>query len=98
MKITKTLLRTLIKEEILKEYGMEQDFKPGMKVSWNSLEKITKKTASGREKVDYVRMPMKGEIVKVEMDRYSAEPGFAMVAVDGERQPVMVALTDLDPA
>ena len=98
MKITKDLLRTLIKEEILKEYGMEQDFKPGMKVSWNSLEKITKKTASGREKVDYVRMPMEGEIVKVEMDRYSAEPGFAMVAVKGQRQPMMVALTDLDPA
>ena len=98
MKITKTLLRTLIKEEILKEYGMEQDFKPGMKVSWNSLEKITKKTASGREKVDYVRMPMEGEIVKVEMDRYSAEPGFAMVAIDGEREPIMVALKDLDPA
>ena len=34
----------------------------------------------------------------VEMDRYSAEPGFAMVAVEGSREPVMVALTDLDPA
>ena len=98
MKITKDLLRKIIKEEILKEYGMEQDFKPGMKVNWNSLEKIIKKTASGREKVDYVRMPMEGEIVSVEMDRYSAEPGFAMVAVEGEREPVMVPLTDLDPA
>jgi len=98
MKITKTLLRKIIKEEILKEYGMEQDFKPGMMVAWNSLEKVVKKTASGKEKVDYVRMPMEGEIVKVEMDRYSAEPGFAMVAVEGEREPVMVALTDLDPA
>ena len=98
MKITKTLLRTIIKEEILKEYGMEQDFQPGMRVNWNTLEKIIKKTASGREKVDYVRMPMEGEIISVEMDRYSAEPGFAMVAIDGEREPVMVALTDLDPA
>ena len=98
MKITKTLLRKIIKEEILKEYGMEQDFKPGMKVNWNSLEKVIKTTASGKEKVDYVRMPMEGEIVKVEMDRYSAEPGFAMVAVDGKREPVMVALTDLDLA
>ena len=43
-------------------------------------------------------MPMEGEIVSVEMDRYSAEPGFAMVAVEGEREPVMVALTDLDLA
>ena len=98
MKITKTLLRKIIKEEILKEYGMEQDFKPGVRVSWNTLEKVIKKTASGREKVDYVRMPMEGEIVNVEMDRYSSEPGFAMVAIKGKREPVMVALTDLDPA
>ena len=97
MKITKSLLRTIIKEELLKEYGMEQDFQPGMKVGWNSLEKIIKKTASGREKVDYVRMPMEGEIVSIEMDRYSAEPGFAMVAVEGEREPVMVDLTELLP-
>ena len=98
MKLTKTLLRKIIKEEILKEYGMEQDFQPGMRVNWNSLEKVIKKTASGREKVDYVRMPIEGEIVSVEMDRYSAEPGFAMVAVEGEHEPVMVALTDLDLA
>ena len=97
MKITKNLLRKIIKEEILKEYGMEQDFKPGMKVNWNTLEKVIKKTASGREKVDYVRMPMEGEIVNVEMDRYSAEPGFAMVAVAGQREPVMVDLTELSP-
>ena len=98
MKLTKSLLRTIIKEEILKEYGMEQDFQPGMRVNWNSLEKVVKKTASGREKVDYVRMPMEGEIVSVEMDRYSAEPGFAMVAIEGEREPVMVDLTELMPA
>jgi len=96
MKITKTLLRKIIKEEILKEYGMEQDFKPGMKVNWNTLEKVIKKTASGREKVDYVRMPMEGEIVEVVIDRTSIEPGFAMVAVEGKPQPVMVPLTDLD--
>ena len=96
MKITKNLLRKIIKEELQEAFGMEQDFKPGMKVNWNSLEKIIKKTASGREKVDYVRMPMEGEIVKVEMDRYSAEPGFAMVAVEGEREPVMVKLTELE--
>ena len=47
MKITKTLLRKIIKEEILKEYGMEQDFKPGMRVGWNALAKVVKTTASG---------------------------------------------------
>lgn len=98
MKITKEVIVEMIKEQLQEAFGMEQDFKPGMKVNWNSLEKITKMTASGREKVDYVRMPMEGEIVSVEMDRYSAEPGFAMVAVEGEREPVMVALTELDPA
>ena len=98
MKITKELLREMIKEELLKEYGMEQDFKPGMMVTWSELKKIVKTTASGKEKVDYVRMPMAGKIAKVEMDRYSAEPGFAMVAVEGEPKPVMVALTELDPA
>tara|TARA_R100000664_G_C2737257_1_gene126464 strand:+ start:263 stop:559 length:297 start_codon:yes stop_codon:yes gene_type:complete len=98
MKITKEVIVEMIKEQLQEAFGMEQDFKPGMKVNWNSLEKITKMTASGREKVDYVRMPMEGKIVSVEMDRYSAEPGFAMVAVEGEREPVMVALTELDPA
>jgi len=98
MKITKAELLDMIKEEILKEYGMEQDFKKGMRVTWNTLKKITKTTASGREKVDYVRMPMEGVIVSVEMDRYSAEPGFAMVAVEGEPKPVMVDLSELDPA
>ncbi len=98
MKITKSLLRTIIKEELLKEYGMEQDFKPGMRVGWNTLAKVNKKPASGREKVDYIRVPMEGEIVSVEMDRYSAEPGFAMVAIEGEREPIMVDLTELLPA
>ena len=98
MKLTSSLLRTIIKEEILKEYGMEQDFQPGMRVGWNNLEKVVKTTASGRQKVDYVRMPMEGEIISVEMDRYSAEPGFAMVAIEGEPKPVMVDLTELFPA
>ena len=50
MKITKELLREMIKEELLKEYGMEQDFKPGMMVTWSELKKIVKTTASGKEK------------------------------------------------
>tara|TARA_R100000664_G_C2718071_1_gene112445 strand:+ start:328 stop:630 length:303 start_codon:yes stop_codon:yes gene_type:complete len=98
MKITKTLLRKIIKEEIQEAIGMERDFigKEGAKVGWNTLQKVIKTTASGREKVDYVRMPMEGEIVEVVIDRTSIEPGFAMVAVEGEPQPVMVPLTDLD--
>ena len=98
MKLTKEVIVEMIKEQLQEAFGMEQDFKPGMMVTWNELKKIVKTTASGKEKVDYVRMPMMGEIVSVEMDRYSAEPGFAMVAVEGEPKPVMVALTELDPA
>jgi len=98
MKLTKKIIVEMIKKQIQEAFGMEQDFKPGMMVTWSELQKVVKTTASGKEKVDYVRMPMEGKIVKVEMDRYSTEPGFAMVAVEGEPKPVMVALTELDPA
>jgi len=95
MKITKDLLRTLIKEQIEEAFGMEQDFKPGMPVQWSELKKVFKKTASGREKVDYERVPMTGVIMKVEMDRFSTEPGFAVVDVDGQDTPAEVDLTEL---
>ena len=95
MKITKTLLRKIIKEQIEEAFGMEQDFKPGMPVQWSELKKVFKKTASGREKVDYERVPMTGVIMKVEMDRFSTEPGFAVVDVDGQDTPAEVDLTEL---
>ena len=41
-------------------------------------------------------MPMEGEIVEVVIDRTSIEPGFAMVAVEGEPEDIMVPLTELD--
>ena len=79
MKLTRQQLTTIIKEELQEAIGMERDFigKEGAKVAWNTLQKIVKTTASGREKVDYVRMPMEGEIVEVVIDRTSIEPGFA---------------------
>ena len=103
MKITKSLLRTIIKEEILKEYGMEQDFKKGMRVTFNKLEKVvkTKTMPSGREKttVDYVRVPMEGVIVEKPMiDRTSAQPGYAVVKVDGEPDTVTIRIAELRPA
>ena len=94
-KITKQLLRKIIKEEILKEYRMEQDFKPGKRVEWSELKKIVKTTPSGRQKVDYERMPMSGVIMKVEMDRFSTEPGYAVVDVDGTDAPAEVDLSEL---
>tara|TARA_R110002020_G_scaffold430782_1_gene640491 strand:+ start:1330 stop:1563 length:234 start_codon:yes stop_codon:yes gene_type:complete len=77
---------------------MEKDFKKGMPVSWNTLEKVVKKTASGREKVDYERVSNEGYI----MDMITApsghnEPGLAVVKdLDGNSHEV--ALTELTPA
>ena len=63
MKITKALLRTLIKETINEQgFRMETDFQPGATVNWNVLAKVTRTTASGREKVDYERMTMTGVV------------------------------------
>lgn len=99
MKITKNMLREIIKEELLKEIELEQDFKEGMRVTFNKLEKIVKTTASGKQKVDYVRMPMQGVITKdPDIDRFSAEPGFATVAVDGEPEEITIRIAELRPA
>ncbi len=65
MKITKTLLRTLIKEAINEQgFRMETDFQPGQMVNWNVLARVIKTTASGRQKVDYERMMMTGEVAE----------------------------------
>ena len=99
MKITKNMLRELIKEEILKEIELEQDFKKGMRVTFNKLEKVVRTTDSGKQKVDYVRMPMEGVITKEpDIDRFSAEPGFATVAVDGEPEEITIRIAELRPA
>ena len=95
MKLTKDLLKSLIKEQIEEAFRMEQDFKPGMKVEWSKLDRVVKTTPSGRQKVDYERVPMTGVIMKVEMDRFSAEPGFAVVDADGMSEPVEVDLSEL---
>jgi hypothetical protein len=104
MKITKELLKQVVTEtlkrtgHITEAYAMEKDFKKGMPVSWNTLEKVIKKTASGREKVDYERVSNKGYI----MDMITApsghnEPGLAVVKdLDGKSHEV--ALTELTPA
>ena len=98
MKITKDLLRTLIKEQIEEAFGMEQDFKPGMPVQWSELKKVFKKTASGREKVDYERKENKGYIMDlVRAPAGHNEPGLAVVKdLDGNSQEI--AITELTPA
>ena len=104
MKITEKILRTIVTETLKRtkhideSFRMEKDFKKGMPVSWNTLEKVVKKTASGREKVDYERVSNEGYI----MDMITApsghnEPGLAVVKdLDGKSHEV--ALTELTPA
>jgi hypothetical protein len=99
MKITKSVLRSIIKEEIQEAFRMEKDFKEGMPVTWNTLEKVVKKTASGREKVDFERVANSGVIVSLNTAPPGHnEPGTAMVKVDGERLPVEVEITELTSA
>ena len=99
MKITKSVLRSIIKEDIQEAFRMEKDFKKGMPVTWNTLEKVTKTTASGREKVDYERVTNSGIIVGLNVAPPGHnEPGTAMVKVEGERLPVEVELTELNSA
>jgi len=103
MKITKELLQQVVTEtlkrtgHISEAFRMEKDFKRGMPVTWNTLEKVIKKTASGREKVDYERKQNKGYIMDVvRAPRGSVEPGLAVVKdLDGNSQEI--ALTELIP-
>jgi len=104
MKITEEILREIVTEtltrtgHISEAFRMEKDFKRGMPVTWNSLEKVVKKTASGREKVDYVRKQNEGYIMDlVTAPRGSLEPGLAIVKdLDGNSQEI--AITELSPA
>ena len=103
MKITKELIKQVVTEtlkrtgHISEAFRMEKDFKKGMPVTWNTLEKVVKKTASGREKVDYDRKQNKGYIMDlVRAPRGSVEPGLAIVK-DLEGTSQEIALTELTP-
>ena len=104
MKLTKSLLKTIVTETLIRtgrideSFRMQKDFKKGMRVSWNTLEKIIKVKPGGKQKVDYERVSNKGYI----MDMITApsghnEPGLAVVKdLDGKSHEV--ALTELTPA
>jgi hypothetical protein len=97
--IRKVVSESIKKTKTVREaFRMEQDFKKGMPVSWNSLEKVTKKTASGREKVDYERLPRSGEIIGLEVAPPGHNvPGYALVK-DSDGKTHEVDLTELTPA
>jgi hypothetical protein len=91
MKITKNLLRTLIKEEIQEAFRMEKDFQPGVEVTWNSLDKVEKTTASGKTKIDYERKQLKGTVKEL-ISSGGKESGVAIVMdPDGNSHEVEVS-------
>jgi len=93
MKITKTLLRTLIKEELEEAFRMETDFQPEQVVNWNVLAKVIKTTASGRQKVDYERMTMTGEIVKCH--RSNCAVGGVAIVMDPDGNSHEIEISEL---
>ena len=109
MKITEKLLKQVVTEtlkrtgHITEAFAMQKDFKKGMRVTWNSLEKIvkTKVMPSGREKtkVNYERVSHEGEITddcSFVADRASCEPGYVVImGEDGKSHTV--AITELTP-
>tara|TARA_R100000995_G_C3484256_1_gene126174 strand:- start:2888 stop:4057 length:1170 start_codon:yes stop_codon:yes gene_type:complete len=106
LEITESLIRKVVTESlrrtgrIQESFRMEKDFKKGMPVTWNTLEKVVKKTASGREKVDYERVSNKGYIMDDTTYRAkpgSAEPGLVIIKdLDGNSHTI--AITELTPA
>jgi len=93
MKLTKNLLRSLIKEQIEEAFRMEKDFKPGVEVTWNSLEKVEKTTSSGRTKIDYERKQMSGTVE--ELLRSGGAVGGAAIIRDKEGNSHEVEVSEL---
>ncbi len=97
MKITKGLLRKIIKETINEQgFRMEADFKPGSMVNWNVLAKVMRTTASGKEKVDYERMTMTGAVKEV-LHSGGAVGGVAIV-VDPDGNSHEIEISELSLA
>ena len=94
MKITKDLLRTLIKEVINEQgFRLEKDFQPGQMVNWNILARVIKTTASGRQKVDYERMTMTGEVA--ELLTSGGAVGGVVIVMDPEGNSHEVEISEL---
>jgi hypothetical protein len=106
MKITKELLEKVVTETLIRtgrideSFRMQKDFKKGMRVSWNTLEKVIKVTGGGKQKVDYDRVSHMGEIIddcSFVADRASCEPGY-MVIKGEDGNSYTVAISELTPA
>ena len=105
MKLTKSLLKTIVTETLIRtgrideSFRMQKDFKKGMRVSWNTLEKIIKVKPGGKQKIDYERVSHEGEITddcSFVADRASCEPGY-MVIEGEDGNSYTVAISELTP-
>jgi len=79
-------------------FRLESDFSVGDMVTWNSLDRVEKTTASGNIKVDFDRVAHQGEIVEI-VDTAGAigEPGVAIVR-DEEGNTHEMAVSELSLA
>jgi len=96
MKITKDLLRTIIKEELNEAFRMEADFAPGTMVNWNVLAKVVKTTSSGRQKVDYDRMTMTGAVQEIVTS--GSDVGGVVIVLDPDGNTHEVEISELSHA
>lgn len=96
MKITKDILRTMIKEQLTEAFRMEVDFQPGTMVNWNVLAKVVKTTSSGRQKVDYDRMTMTGAVK--ELIRSGGDVGGVAIVIDPDGASHEVEVSELSHA
>lgn len=70
MKITESLIREVVTKSLARlksknlteAFRLESDFKPGARVTWNTIEKVVKTTASGNKKADHERVAHVGEV------------------------------------
>ena len=91
MKLTKTLLRKLIKEEI----ELEGDFTVGSKVWWYPTERVVKtRPSSGKKYVDYERVEKTGEILELYRSG-GIVGGAARVMPDGDGGSIEIEISEL---
>jgi hypothetical protein len=97
MKLTKNLLRKLIKEELLREFELEGDYAPGTQVWWYPTERVVKtRPSSGKQYIDYERIERTGVVKELLTARGT---GGAAIVMDeeGTSQEIPVAELNLSP-
>jgi|ETNvirenome_6_85_1030632.scaffolds.fasta_scaffold02284_13 hypothetical protein len=78
MKITKSRIRQLIKEELAEAFRLEKDFKEGTTVYWDTLVNSKRTLPSGKVKVDTERVTVTGVVEELLTSAHGAM-GLAIV-------------------